>query len=90
MTTHALTAILPCNDLGASEAFYSRLGFGRPHGDRPAPGEDDDYRILLDGRVGALRLIKTVEDWLVPSHNPFGPYLYCEDVDGLAACGPRP
>lgn len=25
--THCLTAILPCNDLDASEAFYNRLGF---------------------------------------------------------------
>jgi len=27
---HALIAILPCNDLDASEAFYNRLGFARP------------------------------------------------------------
>jgi len=28
--SHALIAILPCNDLDASEAFYNRLGFTRP------------------------------------------------------------
>ena len=33
MPTHALTAILPCNDLDASEAFYNRLGFSRPDAD---------------------------------------------------------
>ena len=33
MPTHALTAILPCNDLDASEAFYNRLGFSRPEAD---------------------------------------------------------
>jgi catechol 2,3-dioxygenase-like lactoylglutathione lyase family enzyme len=75
-----LTAILPCNDLDASEAFYARLGFGRDGDDAPA-----DYRILADGRGGALHLTRAVEDWLVPGRNPFGLYLYVEDVDGLAA-----
>jgi hypothetical protein len=27
--SRTLTAILPCNDLDASEAFYARLGFSR-------------------------------------------------------------
>ena len=31
----AMTAILPCNDLDASERFYNRLGFARS--DRPGP-----------------------------------------------------
>ena len=39
-----LTAILPCNDLDAAEAFFERLGFTRQAGDR------DDYRMLSDGR----------------------------------------
>jgi len=30
---HGLTAILPCNDLDASEAFYARLGFTRRDGE---------------------------------------------------------
>ena len=82
---HALTAILPCNDLDASEAFYGRLGFTRPDADRPPPGEDDGYRMLADGQGGALHLTTAVEDWLAPGRNPFGLYLYTEDVDGLAA-----
>src|SRR5712691_9131020 len=54
--THHLTAILPCNDLDASEAFYNRLGFTRPDADRPAPGDDDTYRMLADGKGGTLHL----------------------------------
>ena len=83
--SHALTAILPCNDLDASEAFYTRLGFTRPPLDRSAAGEDDSYRMLADGRGGALHLTSAVEGWLIPGRNPFGLYLYTEDVDVLAA-----
>jgi hypothetical protein len=39
-----MTAILPCNNLDASERFYNRLGFARPDSERPAPGEADTYR----------------------------------------------
>jgi catechol 2,3-dioxygenase-like lactoylglutathione lyase family enzyme len=79
MPVHALTAILPCNDLDASEAFYRRLGFTR---------SDDDagtYRILADGKGGSLHLTDAVEGWLVPGRNPFGLYLMTEEVDALAA-----
>jgi hypothetical protein len=75
---HGLTAILPCNDLDASEAFYARLGFTHRDG-------DDSYRMLSDGCGGELHLNAAVEGWLVPGRNPFGLYLYVEDVDGLAA-----
>ena len=75
-----LTAILPCNDLDASEAFYGRLGFKRTDGETGG-----EYRILADGRGGALHLTDAVEGWLVPGKNPFGLYLYVEDVDGLAS-----
>lgn len=78
-----LTTILPCNDLDASEAFYNRLGFTRP--ERPPPGEEDTYRMLSDGQGGELHLTDAVEGWLVPGRNPFGLYLYTEDVDALAA-----
>jgi hypothetical protein len=78
---HALTAILPCNDLDASEAFYARLGF-LSDGER---GRYEDYRMLADGKGGQLHLTRAVEDWLVPGRNPFGLYLYTEAVDDLAA-----
>ncbi len=79
-----LTAILPCNDLDASEAFYNRLGFSRPDEDRPEPGEEDSYRMLSNGEGGHLHLTDAVDGWLIPGRNPFGLYLYTEDVDALA------
>lgn len=84
MPTHALTAILPCNDLDASEAFYNRLGFHQPDGAERHEG----YRILEDGKGGHLHLTDAVEGWLIPGRNPFGLYLYSEDVDVLAALFP--
>jgi hypothetical protein len=77
--TNRLTAILPCNDLDVSEAFFGRLGFSR------ATAEPDDYRMLSDGKGADIHLCQSVEDWLVPGRNPFGLYLYADDVDGLAA-----
>jgi predicted lactoylglutathione lyase len=82
---HSLTAVLPCNDLDASEAFYNRLGFSRPDADRPPAGEEDSYRMLADARGGEIHLTQAVEGWLIPGRNPFGLYLYAEDVDALAA-----
>jgi catechol 2,3-dioxygenase-like lactoylglutathione lyase family enzyme len=82
---HGLTAILPCNDLDASEAFYNRLGFSRPAEDRPPPGEPDEYRMLCDGKGGFLHLQPAVEGWLIRGKNPFGLYLYTEGVDAIAA-----
>jgi hypothetical protein len=73
-----LTAILPCNDLDAAEAFFARLGFKRDQGSL------DAYRMLSDGRGGFLHLNRAVEDWLEAGRNPFGLYLYREDVDDLA------
>jgi len=61
-----LTAILPCNDLDAAEAFFARLGFRR------GQGSLDEYRMLSDELGGSIHL------------NPFGLYLYREDVDGAA------
>src|SRR5262249_60927302 len=76
-----LVTILPCNDVDASERFYSRLGFVR----RVESG-DPDYRILSNSAGGHLNLTKAEKGWLVPGQNPFGLYLYLEDVDGLAGC----
>jgi catechol 2,3-dioxygenase-like lactoylglutathione lyase family enzyme len=81
---HALTAILPCNNLDATEAFYNRLGFTRPSEDRPANPADDFYRILSDGKGGHLHLNNAVEGWVIPDRNSFGLYLYAENVDELA------
>jgi hypothetical protein len=84
-TSGTITAIMPCNDLDASERFYNRLGFTRPDSARPAHGEDDSYRILSNGQGGHLHLTEAVKGWVVPGKNPFGLYLYSADVDALAA-----
>lgn len=83
MTARNLTVILPCNDLDASERFYSRLGFRRPP--QPPSATDDSYRMLADCAGGELHLNKAVEGWLVSGRNPFGLYLSTENVDGLAS-----
>ncbi|WP_212733234.1 glyoxalase [Terriglobus roseus] len=74
---HNLTAILPCNDVSRSRAFYERMGFQVWAG-------DDHYLMMRDGKGGELHLQPACEDWLVPGRNPFGLYLYSEDVDTLA------
>ncbi len=67
-----MTAILPCNNLDASERFYNRLGFARPDSERPPSGEPDTYRRLSNGKGGYLHLTDAAEGWLVPGRNPFG------------------
>jgi hypothetical protein len=67
-----LTAILPCNDLDAAEAFFARLGFHREEGSL------DEYRMLSDGLGGSIHLNRAA------GRNPFGLYLYREDVDSAA------
>jgi catechol 2,3-dioxygenase-like lactoylglutathione lyase family enzyme len=79
-----LIAIVPCTNLDASERFYNRLGFARSDSQRPATGEPDTYRMLSNSKGGYLHLTDAVEGWLVPGRNPFGLYLYLEDVDALA------
>jgi catechol 2,3-dioxygenase-like lactoylglutathione lyase family enzyme len=75
---HQAVAIIPCNDLDDSAAFYELLGF-------EVASDYGHYRILADGRGWHLHLThspgwpKNIED------NPFGLYLYVEDVDAIAA-----
>ena len=77
--THSIAAIVPCNDIEASTAFYARLGL-------VVEGDHGDYRILSDGKGWMLHLSGgPPEGWVVPGRNPNGVYLYLEDVDGLAA-----
>ncbi len=73
-----LTAILPCNDLDDAQRFFERLGFCLEAGSK------DEYRMLSDGLGGFIHLNKAVDGWLHAGRNPFGLYLYREDVDGLA------
>jgi Glyoxalase/Bleomycin resistance protein/Dioxygenase superfamily len=73
----AMVAILPCNDLDVSEGFYRKLGFTHRSG-------PDDYRMLSDDQGREIHLTEAVKGWLIPGRNPFGLYLYAEDVDELA------
>lgn len=72
-----LTAILPCNNMAESRAFYERLGF-------KVDGDWGGYVILSHPSGASLHLNEAVEGWLVPGRNPFGLYFYIEDVDGIA------
>jgi hypothetical protein len=44
--------------------------------------------MLSDGEGSHLHLTEAVEGWLIRGRNPFGLYLYTEDVDRLAAAFP--
>jgi len=77
--TRNVTAIIPCNDVDAAEAWWNRLGFARP-----ADQDWGDYRMLSDGEGGEVHLTGTPEGWVVPGRNPFGVYIYTDRVDVLA------
>lgn len=75
-----VVAVIPCNDLVASEEFYGLLGFGR----HPDAVDYGDYIMLNDAGGAEIHLTKAAEDWLVPGKSPFGIYFYAENVDELA------
>jgi hypothetical protein len=77
--TRNVTAIIPCNDIDAAEAWWNRLGFTRP-----ADQDWGDYRMLDDGEGGEVHLTAAVEGWVVPGRNAFGVYIYTDRVDALA------
>eukprot|EP00026_Physarum_polycephalum_P020273 Phypoly_transcript_22747.p1 GENE.Phypoly_transcript_22747~~Phypoly_transcript_22747.p1 ORF type:complete len:144 (+),score=41.80 Phypoly_transcript_22747:129-560(+) len=91
-----LTAILPCTDLAASLRFYNRLGFfenfeksdkseqSNEKSEKSEENAESDYRMLADGRGGFVHLRKEREGWVRKGENPFGVYLYRENVDELA------
>ena len=76
---HSVVAIIPCNDLDASQAFYERLGFRAV-----SVFEAQGYRILHDSHGAAIHLTGTEPGWVVPERNPFGVFFYAENVDALA------
>lgn len=74
---HHVVAIVPSSDLAASSAFYERLGFA-------VVGDYGHYRILEDGRGWHLHL-NHMPVWPARiEDNPFGLYLYVDDVDAVA------
>lgn len=74
---HVVTAILPCHDLDRSQAFYEQLGFA-------LESDYGHYRILTDGKGWDLHLRAEDMSKLQAPHNPFGLYLYVDDVDAVA------
>lgn len=76
---HTLVAVIPCNDIAASAAFYARLGL-------EVLSDYGSYKILGDGKGWLLHLSNEApKGWVVPGRNPNSLYLYTPDVDGLAA-----
>lgn len=75
--SHHVVAIVPSDDLDASERFYKRLGF-------EVVSDYGHYRILTDGRGWHLHLNR-IQGWpRRVEDNPFGLYLYVDDVDAIA------
>ena len=79
-TKHSAVAIIPCNNLDESQAFYERLGFAAT-----AIFDVPGYRILHDSHGASIHLTRTEPGWVVPERNAHGLYLYSEDVEELAA-----
>jgi hypothetical protein len=75
---HCIAAIVPCNDIEVSTAFYRRLGLSvfSDHG---------RYRLLSDNKGWLLHLSsETPAGWVVRGRNPNGLYLYLAEVESLA------
>jgi catechol 2,3-dioxygenase-like lactoylglutathione lyase family enzyme len=77
MIKHHAAAILPCNDIDATQAFYERLGLAMTAG-------DSGFRILADRKGWQIALRPADPGWVIPDRNSHGLYLYCEDVDAVA------
>ena len=78
--TPSAVAIVPCEDLDASQAFYARLGF------TPTSVYDHHgYRILHDRHGASLHLTRVDPGALAPERTAYGVYLYSPDVEALAA-----
>ncbi|KAL2064501.1 hypothetical protein VTL71DRAFT_4995 [Oculimacula yallundae] len=80
-----ITTILPCSDLASAIRFFVRLNFDAP------PEEEvhkwDRYLILSHPNGSDIHLRELGPDeegWLEPFKNPFGIYVYSEDVEALA------
>jgi catechol 2,3-dioxygenase-like lactoylglutathione lyase family enzyme len=77
MIEHQAAAILPCNDIDSTQAFYERLGFTMTAGEA-------GFRILADGKGWQIALRPAEPGWVIPDRNSNGLYLYCDDVDAVA------
>jgi catechol 2,3-dioxygenase-like lactoylglutathione lyase family enzyme len=78
MTQHQVTPILPCNDIETSQAFYERLGFA-------VTGGDPGFRFMAEGKGWQIILRPAEAGWVIPDRNSHGIFLFCDDVDAVAA-----
>jgi catechol 2,3-dioxygenase-like lactoylglutathione lyase family enzyme len=76
MKLNAIVATLPCRDLAATSAFYSRLGFEEK-------GRWDDYMIMVSG-PHELHFAKPEDGFLKRGQNPSGIYLRVSDIEDWA------
>lgn len=80
-----VTTILPCTNTASAIRFFVRLGF-------TVPSEEEvhkwDQYVMLSHPNGSdihLRELGPEEEgWLEPLKNPFGIYVYSEDIKALA------
>ena len=77
---HSVAAIVPCNDLDESQAFYESLGFVAT-----SIYLHEGYRILHDPDGASLHLTVAEPGWVVPERNAHGLYFYSKEVEALAA-----
>jgi catechol 2,3-dioxygenase-like lactoylglutathione lyase family enzyme len=77
---HMAVAIVPSEDLDASQAFYERLGF-RVTSDYGAHG----YRILHDAGGASVHLTRVEAGTVDPATTAHGIFFYSEEVAVLAA-----
>lgn len=77
---HTAVAIVPCIDLGQSQAFYEQLGF-KVLSNYEAAG----YRILQHPDGAEVHLASATPEWVIPERNAHGLYLYTKEVEALAA-----
>lgn len=71
-------AIIPCNDLPAAIAFWTRMGMARTGGE-PA------YAIMTGWDCEVHLVPAGPAPWNVPEHNPFGVFLRTPEVAAIAA-----
>jgi hypothetical protein len=80
-----VTTILPCTDLASAIRFFVRLGFATPSEEEVHKWHR--YRMLSHPNGSEIHLRELgpgEEGWLEPFKNPFGIYVYSEDVEAIA------
>lgn len=81
MPTSRVVAVIPYNDLKATEAFYRLLGFKR----EPGAADYGDYFMLVESGGAEIHLTKAPLGSLTPGKSPFGVYFHANNVDELAS-----